>query len=294
MTSPKDNSKQPSEAEDAQSVWKSFLEGIQEKTPALAVTLERCRLVPSPTPEWKLVFKDAFSMERAKTRQAAVEAKLSEVAGKKIELLFEVALKEPWVDGDESEEPEPAIPEHMVPVAAVYEATKAKYDLQRRAVQWYATQKLIPMPERYGREAFYDKRTIFDYFELIQILSRKWDLSLTRIRKIIRHLESIEVVQLQNGDMSTAIGAMIAFLNDFGEYRDQIFSTYSQEDERTGETSLSGDAWNRLRKVESAIKERLQGDKDTLSDLLSKNALDIEEEIDQKGLTPDDLEEVPF
>lgn len=294
MTSPKKTHRLPSEAEEALDAWKTFVKDIREKTPTLAATLQRCRLVPSPTPEWKLVFKDSFSLERAQPRQAAIEAKLSELVGKKIQLHFEIALKEPWVDDEEStEEAKPAIPEHMVPVGVVYEATKTKYNLQRRAVQWYATQKLIPKPEHYGRDGYYDKRTIFDYFELIQVLSRKWDLSLTRIRKIIRHLESLEVVQMQSGEQNTAIAAMLSFLNDFAEYRDQVFATYGEEDSNTGEIGLGGDNWRRLKGVEDTIKERLQGDKDTLSDLLSRNALDIEEEVEQNRGN-NDLEEIPF
>lgn len=285
-------SEQKTMEETANQAWATVLDHIRQSAPALAVTLERSRLVPAPSHEWRLIFKDAFSMENAQRRQGPIETKLSEAVGRQIHLSFELGVKKDVAVGATTPgETKSIVPEWMVPVGVVYEATKSKWNLQRRAVQWYATQGLIPKPEHIGREAYYDKRTIYDYFEIIQALSRRWDLSLNEIRRVIAHAEKLEAVETPSG-MSAALPALLAFLGDYSEYEQHVHELYGHEDERTGEMSLGGDAWNRIRGVQEAIKNALRGTQDNLQAMLSKRVLDMEEELGKKN--DSGLEEIPF
>jgi len=73
----------------------------------LASGLEGCRLAVEEGGSCRLLFKQAFNMERAQAHKAFVEEELRQVAGKPIRLVFEVekaAGKAPARGGDEAQE----------------------------------------------------------------------------------------------------------------------------------------------------------------------------------------------
>ncbi|HBL19013.1 MAG: DNA polymerase III, subunit gamma and tau [Elusimicrobia bacterium GWA2_69_24] len=91
----------------AESWWNALIERIHAAKPALASGLEGCRLAVEEGGSCRLLFKQAFNMERAQAHKAFVEEELRQVAGKPIRLVFEVekaAGKAPARGGDEAQE----------------------------------------------------------------------------------------------------------------------------------------------------------------------------------------------
>ncbi|MFH1726676.1 MAG: DNA polymerase III subunit gamma/tau [Elusimicrobiota bacterium] len=77
----------------AEDIWPTVLQRVHEMKPALASSLEGSRLLPSEADAWRLVFGQAFDMERAKAHQAVIERAIRDVAGRTVRIGFAVDEK---------------------------------------------------------------------------------------------------------------------------------------------------------------------------------------------------------
>lgn len=78
-----------------------------------------------------------------------------------------------------------------------YEHVKAHYHISDRMVRRYIGRGMIPPPERYGKEAFYDEAgsNVFSYLNVIDTFKKRYNLSLDDIEEIVNNYRD-QIVEL--------------------------------------------------------------------------------------------------
>lgn len=204
------------------------------------------------------------------------------------------------------------IPEWAIHISEVYKwAEKPRRfggRLTKRTIQWYSSSGLLPSPKRIGKEAYYDRHTIFSYLRVIEILNRKFGLLLSEIQKIIRKAETLdEFVQTGgiclgpdeegHGIMEHPVVVLSTILEEFLEYEE---NEISQADSTVDGPDLSPEQAQRLEAISSALVKGLRSSKKEFEQVICGGVLQLEEKLFPKGKVfpkqaqSNDLEEVPF
>jgi len=78
-----------------------------------------------------------------------------------------------------------------------YERVEDHYHISERMVRRYIGRGMIPPPERYGRQAFYDeaRSNVFSHLNVIDILKKRYNLSLDDIEEIVNDYRN-QIVEL--------------------------------------------------------------------------------------------------
>lgn len=270
--------------------WALAIQKIGQEKLTLSVCLGNSRAIPVGPDAWKIVFQKPFDFEYAKRSLSLISERVAAVAGRKIAIeltpVVHRVLQAPEPKANIADE----VPEHLIPISEVYETAQRNWQLQKRAIQWYATEGFIPKPKHVGREAYYDKRTIYSYFTIIHLLSRgRFSFSLSEIRTLIRKLDALKTVSTPGGKLR-ALAAVEAFILDHSQYEAQIWDIYGSGG-AAGDRMLSATHSARISAVREYIKSGLKGEANGIKALLGKTMLDIEAEIQAQ----DEAEkEIPF
>lgn len=194
----------------------------------------------------------------------------------------------------------PQLPDWAIHISEVYAwASKPRRfgaSLTKRAIQWYSSSRLIPSPQRIGKEAYYNRNTIFSYLRVIDILNRKFGLLLSEIHSIIRKAEALgehdgcmvtDVDDEGNPDMEYPVVVLSNLLEEYLEYEE---NEISQCDRSVDGPEFSPEQTNRLGAISQAILNDLRGNGKKFERLFSEGILALE-----KRLYPDGkIEEPPF
>lgn len=73
------------------------------------------------------------------------------------------------------------------PLSTFYQNVEELYHISDRMIRRYIARGLMPPPERYGKQAFYDesRSNVYSYLNVIDILKKRYALSLDNIEVII-------------------------------------------------------------------------------------------------------------
>jgi len=87
------------------------------------------------------------------------------------------------------------LPDYAIHIDDVYDWAKRPTifggKLSSRTVRRYSTHKLLPEKKRYGKEAYYDRRTVFYQLGAIELLNNMFKLPLRNVRPILDKVNSI-------------------------------------------------------------------------------------------------------
>ena len=91
--------------------------------------------------------------------------------------------------------------------------------LPKRTVRWYSSAGLLPLPEHFGKNAYYDRRNIFCYLQAIEILNKTFKLSLPQIKIILDKIKAMPSFtfppELSKSGAAFPIADIYDFLVDF-------------------------------------------------------------------------------
>jgi DNA-binding transcriptional MerR regulator len=78
-----------------------------------------------------------------------------------------------------------------------YEHVKAHYHISDRMIRRYISRGLIPPPERYGKNAYYDEAgsNVFSHLNVIDTLKKRYNLSLDDIEVIVNNYRD-QIIEL--------------------------------------------------------------------------------------------------
>lgn len=188
----------------------------------------------------------------------------------------------------------PSTPDWAVHISKVYawgeQARPFGGKMTKRTIQWYSSTGLIPSPTRHGKEAYYDKRVIFNYLRVIEILNRKFGLLLGQIQRILQAVNNL-------ADEET--GQLILGFDDEGDSYGvnpvealakllEGYLVYEQNEASLCDQNIDGPDWSpeqrsRLQTLEQEIVKRLQGDPKTLEALITHNVITLETALFPQG-----------
>lgn len=165
------------------------------------------------------------------------------------------------------------VPVTAIPISDLYEIAHIQWGLPPRTIQWYATEGIIPPAFRVGRNAYYDRASIFGYLDLLEILIHDMRLSISQVRDISKQIQHLGPINAK-----PAILAAAAFLNSFLAYRDGLTKDYIGSGKF--EASLDRHALNRIKLVRDYIVRGLKRD---TSRILKMKVSDVEDIVIRKG-----------
>ena len=186
------------------------------------------------------------------------------------------------------------LPEWAIHISQVYAWGEQPRPLggriTKRTIQWYSSSGLIPSPQRFGKEAYYDKNKIFCYLRIIEILNKKFNLLLSQIRKVLwaaKNLatdESGDIVLGCNdaGDFET-INPIIGLSDLLEEYLEYEQNELSQCDSFTGAPELTKEQENRLQTIQREIVQKLLAGGNDMEALICGGLIGLEEKLFPKG-----------
>ena len=88
-------------------------------------------------------------------------------------------------------------------------------ELPKRTVRWYSSAGLLPLPEHFGKNAYYDRRNIFCYLQVIEILNKTFKLSLHDIKTILDRIKAMPPFKLPASQNKSGTAFPIADIYDF-------------------------------------------------------------------------------
>jgi DNA-binding transcriptional MerR regulator len=205
-----------------------------------------------------------------------------------------------------------ALPDWALHISEVYKwAERPRHfgsKLTKRTIQWYSSSGLLPSPQRFGKEAYYNRHTIFSYLRVIEILNRKFGLLLSEIHKIIRKAETLDTVDADcicvgvDGEgepiLEYPVVVLSTLLEEFLEYEG---IEASKCDSTMDGPDFSSEQINRLDAISGAIMKGLRSNKKEFQQVISSGIIKLEGKLFPKGKVavdgkpgPSDMEEVPF
>jgi DNA-binding transcriptional MerR regulator len=165
------------------------------------------------------------------------------------------------------------MPARRIPISDLYEIAHIQWGLPPRTIQWYVTEGIIPLASRVGRNAYYDRASIFGYLDLMEILVHDMRLSISQVRDISKEIQRLGPINTK-----PAILVAAAFLNNFLAYRDGLTKDYIGSGK--SEASLDRHALNRIKLVRDYI---IRGLKTDTSRILKMKVSDVEDIVIKKG-----------
>ncbi len=88
-------------------------------------------------------------------------------------------------------------------------------ELPKRTVRWYSSAGLLPLPEHFGKNAYYDRRNIFCYLQVIEILNKTFKLSLPATKIILDKIKAMPSFKFPPGRNKSGAAFPIADIYDF-------------------------------------------------------------------------------
>ena len=88
-------------------------------------------------------------------------------------------------------------------------------ELLKRTVRWYSSAGLLPLPEHFGKNAYYDRRNIFCYLQVIEILNKTFKLSLPATKIILDKIKAMPSFKFLPGRNKSGAAFPIADIYDF-------------------------------------------------------------------------------
>ena len=114
---------------------------------------------------------------------------------------------------------EQQLPEWAIHISEVYEwaaqPTIFGGALPKRTIRWYSSSGLLPLPEHYGKNAYYDKRNIFCYLRVIELLNKAFKLPLPAIKSIVDKIAHMPAINNSRGQHGSASAFPIVDVYDF-------------------------------------------------------------------------------
>jgi len=111
------------------------------------------------------------------------------------------------------------LPEWAIHISEVYKwasrPTIFGGELSKRAVRWYSSAGLLPLPEHFGKQAYYDRRNIFYYLQVIEILNKTFKMSLPDIKIIIDKIKAMPSFTFPPEQNKSGAAFPIADIYDF-------------------------------------------------------------------------------